>query len=119
MEFPLIVPGNEMCPLIVQKAFVLAWAHITGSVRRWRKNGKSLLQTAADPEPHCIRPSSGHFAFVSRKLSGVEMEAGTFIIPRDVTRFLTDLHVDWSRTMPIIFYTALCISVALPLAAPG
>lgn len=60
-----------------------------------------LLRVPADPEPHCLRPSSRHFAFVSRKVSGVEMEAERFIIARDVVRCL-----DWSRSPPIILNSA-------------
>ncbi len=55
---------------------------------RWRKTAIFLLQIPADPEPHCLRPSSGHFAFVLRKVSGVEMEAERFIIAYDVALFL-------------------------------
>ncbi|TKS72660.1 Integrator complex subunit 6 [Collichthys lucidus] len=60
-----------------------------------------LLRVPADPEPHCLRPSSRHFAFVSRKVSGVEMEAERFIIARDVVQCL-----DWSRNPPIILNSA-------------
>lgn len=51
------------------------------------KNGIFLLQIPADPELHCLLTSSGHFAFVLRKVSGVEMEAERFIIAYDVALF--------------------------------
>lgn len=84
-----------------------------------KKTAFFLLQIPADPEPHCLLTSSGHFAFVLRKLSGVEMEAERFIIARDVALFLTVQCLDWSRRPPIILYPAPYIIHALLLANLG
>lgn len=73
----------------------------------------------ADLELHCLRPSSGHFAFVLRKVSGVEMEAERFIIAYDVALFLKVQWLDWSRSPPIILYPAPRIIRALLLVSLG
>lgn len=82
---------------------------------RWRKTAIFLLQIPADPELHCLRPSSGHFAFVLRKVSGVEMEAERFIIAYDVALFLKVQCVDWWSNPPIIVHSSPYIIHALPL----